>query len=182
MRTQLATEGLKTVDDLAEFDDESLKQITDNLRRPGGRIPDPNPGAANGAIIPTPSFVFGVKIPLRLKAAITNAKYYENVGRTPSAGNMCWNPVIKTFIKHWKALKARKDNADPEVPKISKTLSIMKCTEAFSDFAHQIVGSRTIPLPYVIRDTVIVPAAAPPLMVNQPYAEEFGSVEEELMA
>ena len=50
-RIQLATEGLANVEDLAEFDDESLKQITDNLRRPGGRIPDPNPGAAPGATI-----------------------------------------------------------------------------------------------------------------------------------
>ena len=170
----MATEGLETVDDLAEFDDESLKQITDNLRRPGGRIPDPNPGAATGATIPAPSFVFGVKSQLRLKSATTITKYYETVGRTPSAGNMRWNPVIKTFIKHWKSLKARKDNTDPEMPKISKTLSIMKWTESFSDFARQIVGSRTIPLSYVIRYTVIVPAAAPPLMVNQPYAEEFG--------
>jgi len=181
-RIQLATEGLANVEDLAEFDDESLKQITDNLRRPGGRIPDPNPGAAPGATIATPSFIFGAKSQLRLKAAITIARYYETVGRVPSAGNMRWNPVIKTFIEHWKALKARKETANPEVPKISKTLHIMKWTEAFSDFARRVVGTRTIPLSYVIRDEVTVPAAAPALMANQPYAEVFGSVEEELMA
>ena len=111
-REQLATEGLETVDDLAEFDYESLKQITDNLCRPGGRIPDPNHGAATGATIPTPSFVFGAKSQLRLKAAITITKYYETVSRTPSAGNMRWNPIINAFIEHWKALKSRKDNAD----------------------------------------------------------------------
>ena len=88
-RVKLATEGLKTVDDLDEFDDKSLKQITDNLRRPGGHIPDPNPGAAYGATIATPFFVFGAKIQLRLKAAITIVRYYETVGRSPSAGNMC---------------------------------------------------------------------------------------------
>ena len=154
MRAQLATEVLETVDDLAEFYDKSLKQITDTLRRPGGRIPDPNPGSATGATIPTPSFVFNAKSQLRLKAAIMIAKYYNTVGRTPSAGKF-WSPVIKTFIEYWKALKAHKNNTDPKVPKISKTLSIMKWTEALSDFARWIVGSRTIPFSYVIRDTMI---------------------------
>ena len=57
----------------------------------------------------------------------------------------------------------------------------MKLTEAFSDFSRRVIGTRTIPLSYVIRETIAVPAAAPPLMTNQPYAEAFGSVKEELI-
>ena len=57
----------------------------------------------------------------------------------------------------------------------------MKWTEAFSDFSRRVIGTRTIPLSYVIRETVAVPAAALPLMTNQPYAEVFGSVKEELI-
>ena len=57
----------------------------------------------------------------------------------------------------------------------------MKRTEAFSDFSRQVIGTWTIPLSYVIRETVPVPAAAPPLMTNQPYAEVFGLVKEELI-
>ena len=57
----------------------------------------------------------------------------------------------------------------------------MKWTKAFSNFARRVIGTRTIPLSYVIRETVAVPAAAPPLMTNQPYAEVFGSAEEELI-
>ena len=159
------------VADLAEFNGESLKHITDNLRRPGGRIPDPNPGAASGDTITTTSFVFGAKSQLRLKAEITISKYYETVGRNPSAANIRCNPLIKAFIKHWKAFKARRDAADPEVPKISKTLLIMKCTEAFSGFSRRVVGTRTILLLYVICEAVDVPAAAPPLMANQPYTD-----------
>ena len=37
---QLQSEGITTVQDLADFDKDSLVQIADNLRRPGGRIPD----------------------------------------------------------------------------------------------------------------------------------------------
>ena len=46
---QLAIEGMATVESLAGFDKETLSQLADNLRRPGGRIPDPNPAAAAGA-------------------------------------------------------------------------------------------------------------------------------------
>ena len=51
-RIAIAQEGLEDLADLVEFDGRSLKQITDNLRRPGGRVPDPDPNAAAGATIP----------------------------------------------------------------------------------------------------------------------------------
>ena len=54
---QLALEGIQTVDDLADFDKEALQQLADNLRRPRGRVPNPDPGAAAGSTIPTPAFV-----------------------------------------------------------------------------------------------------------------------------
>ena len=58
---QLQNEGISIVDDLNDFDKDTLQQVADNLRRPGGRIPDPTPGAAPGATIPTTPFVFGAK-------------------------------------------------------------------------------------------------------------------------
>ena len=167
-RIAIAQEGPEDLADLIEFDERSLKQITDNLRRPGGRVPDPDPNAAAGATIPPPAFVFGAKSQLQLKAAFDISCYYETTGRDLSAGNMQWNPLINTFTKHWKSLIAQKDATNPEVPKIWKILHIMKWTEAFSNFARRVIGTRTIPLSYVIRETVAVPAAAPPLMTNQP--------------
>ena len=68
-RLLISQEGLEDLDDLVEFDEKSLNQITENLRLPGGRVPDPDPNASVGATIPTPYFVFGAKIQLRLKAA-----------------------------------------------------------------------------------------------------------------
>ena len=47
---QLQQEGIMTVDDLVDFDKDTIEQISANLRRPAGRIPDPNPAAAPGAI------------------------------------------------------------------------------------------------------------------------------------
>jgi hypothetical protein len=51
---QLATNGIMSVIDLADFDKESLQQLADNLRSPG-RVSDPNPAAQPGATIATKS-------------------------------------------------------------------------------------------------------------------------------
>jgi hypothetical protein len=51
---QLATEGIMSVINLADFDKESLQQLADILRCPG-RVSDPNPAAQPGAIIATKS-------------------------------------------------------------------------------------------------------------------------------
>ena len=181
-RLQLIQEGISSVDDLAEFDNESLKQIAENLRRPTGRIDDPNPTAPAGATIPTPPFVFGAKSQIRLRVSAELVRYYQTVGQELSAANMQWNPIGKKFQQHWKALEDRKKDDTPDTPKITKSLPIIKWTEAFADHLSRVCGARTIPLSYVIRQHDIVPAAAPPLINREPYSEEHGSVEDELVA
>jgi hypothetical protein len=59
---------------------------------------------------------------------------------------------------------------------------VVKWTEAFSDFLNRVIGSRYIPLAYVVCSEAAVPAAAPPLHNNLPYSIVHGSVEAELMA
>ena len=85
---QLQTEGILAVADLSDFDEDTLSQISENLRRPGGRIPDPSPLAAVGATIPTPPFVFGAKSQMRLKVACDLVNYYNTTGRPLTATNI----------------------------------------------------------------------------------------------
>ena len=40
---QLQSEGITLVSDLADFNKDSLQQLADNLRHPGGRVLDPTP-------------------------------------------------------------------------------------------------------------------------------------------
>ena len=68
---------------------------------------------------------------------------------------------MTNFEIQWKALKERKDEDDPEVPKITKALPIIKWTEAFQDFLNRVNGARMIPLAYVIRIDSQVPGNAP---------------------
>ena len=178
---KLQEEGISRPDDLVDFDKNMIKQIADNLRRPAGRIPDPTPGAPAGATIPTPPFVFGAKSVMRLTAATKLVRYYEMVGHPLTPANMAWNTVMRNFNEQWKALEERKENENPDVPKITKALPVIKWTEAFTDYLSHAIGVRMIPLAYVIRPEADVPAAAPALAAGEPYSLEHGSVEQELV-
>ena len=179
---QIQREGIQMVADLADFEKQELQQLADNLRKPGGRIPDPNPNAAPGATIPTPAFIYGAKSQKRLTVACDLVRFYQTVGRDLTAANIQWNQVMSNFEIQWKALKDRKDEDDPDVPKITKALPIIKWTEAFQDFLHRVIGARMIPLAYVVRIDPQVPGPAPTLAPNQPHSTEHGSVEGELIA
>ena len=158
---QLQNEGILTVADLQDFDRETLSQIAGNLRRPGGRIPDPTHGAAAGATIPTPPFVFGAKSQMRLRVACDLIRYYNTTSRPLTAANIQWDPVMSRFKELWKALNDRRKADDPDTPRISKALPIIRWTEAFLDHLHRCIGVRLIPLAYVTRQDPIVPADVP---------------------
>ena len=162
---QLVNEGISAVADLSEFDKESIKAIAYNLRWPLAGNP----------------FVFGAKSQRRLIIVCDLVRYYEKVGRTLSAANVQWS-VMKNFDTQWKALKLKKDKDEPETPKITKGLNVMKWGESFRDYLHRCVGVRMVPLVYVIREEADVPAECPPNATGQPHSDSAGSVEEELVS
>ena len=106
---QIQQEGIQTIADLADFEKQELQQLADNLRKPGGRIPDPNPNAAPGATIPMPAFTYGAKSQKRLTVACDLVRFYQTVGRDLTAANIQWNQVMSNFEIQWKALKDRND-------------------------------------------------------------------------
>jgi hypothetical protein len=85
---QIQTEGITNVQDVADFDRESLQQLADNLRKPGGRISDPNPNAAPGSYYPNP----GLRpwCHKRLFVATDLIKYCDATGRDYTAANLQW--------------------------------------------------------------------------------------------
>ena len=175
----LMAEGIATVDDLEEFQDEDIKAVQDNLRKPAGTVPDPsNPGQRMGA----PSYVLGAKSVKRLKIAAAAVRYYQTIGRETSAANMHFTNVLKNFGEQWEAIKQKEEDDEPDVPKITRTLPIVRWTESFEDFLHQIIGSRHISLAYLVRETVEAATPAPPLLNNRSYSHEHGSVMGELIA
>jgi hypothetical protein len=124
----MAGEGIVSVEDLGDFDNVSVKRMADNLRRG------------------TPKHVFGARSQKRLLVLCDLVRFYQTINRDLTAANIRWNHVAKNFEEQWKVLKDRKDADGPEVPKISKTLPVMKWTKSFPDFLRQVIGDRTIPV------------------------------------
>ena len=105
---QIQLEGIQSVAELADFEKDSLQQFADNLRKPGGRIADPDPNAPAGATIPTPAFTYGDKSQKRLTVACDLIIYYQTVGRDLTAANIQWNQVMSNFeIQGKHSMKGR---------------------------------------------------------------------------
>ena len=79
----------------------------------------------------------------------------------------------------WKALKERKKEGVAETPNTSKTLAIIKWSEAFADFLRSAIGARTSLLSRATRDDDIPGGTLLLLALNPPYSEEHGLVEAE---
>ena len=179
---QLANEGINTMDDLIDFDKTTLKLMADNMKNPGSRIPNPDPNAAPGTTIPHPPFTFGAKSEKCLLTACKLVCFYQRIGRSLTAANIQWSPIIVNFIEQWKALKDRKENGPLETPKILKALPTMKWMEAFNDFLHWTDSIRTIPLAYVLYEDEMALAGCPHLTPGKPLSEECGSIKNDLIA
>ena len=123
---QLSHEGITLVDDLVEFDKASIQQIVSSLRKPGGRIADPTPGAPAGSTIPQPPYRFGAKSQSRMEVACDLLRFYETIGRPVTAANLKWSTVMLKFGLLWKSLTAHCVAVDPATPLITKELPIMK--------------------------------------------------------
>jgi hypothetical protein len=115
---QLSNEGINTIDDLLEFDKDSIEQIAQNMRRPPAGLPP---------------FTFSAKSQKRLIVACDLVRYYEAVNRPLTAAGMRWIKVVKNFEIQWKALKAKKAEDDPGTRKITKGFNVMKWSESFRD-------------------------------------------------
>ena len=85
--SHIVNEGISKVTNIPPFDKDTLQEITENIRRPEGRVPDPN----YIALVPLPvlplplttiltrSFVFGVKYQKRFLIAFIWSDYMRQL-------------------------------------------------------------------------------------------------------
>ena len=173
----LSREGIDQLEDLVDFDDNAIKMVAENMRKPVGDMEDPD-NPVDRILIP-PKHI-GAKTVLRLQAAAKLFTFYEDIGRDLTVANVTWK-VIKAFKIENDALERRaKDDDEPDVPKISKSLPILKWTVSFEDFLHRVLGVRHIPLAHVIRSQV-TPGAIGVQQADKPFSEATESVEAKLI-
>ena len=177
-RNQLVIEGIASLEDLVEFEEDEFRQFVKNLRNPPEIHDQNNPGQ----LIRVAPFVLNAKSLKRLKVAADAARYYNAIGRELTPGNMNWTNVLVKFELQWKSIIEKKKASPPSVPKIIRTLRVTKWSESFINFLNRIIGVRYAPLSYAIRRAADRVEPPPALGRHQPYCDEYGSVEGELIA
>lgn len=171
-RVQLATEGIEFPADLDDFDEDALEKIFYNLARPGKSV------GANGRLVETQPYQVTGKSKMRLLGAMKLVKFYKAIDRVIDPAGMEW-PVIKNFLEQHDALKTSKTKSseDASIPKISKVLPVHNWIQTTTNYVNRILGARTSGLGYVLREATAVATPAPARAVNEPYSEEYGSID-----
>jgi hypothetical protein len=105
--------------------------------------------------------------------------YYAMVGRTLEPVDMQW-PVIKNFVEQWKALMEKKKADIGTPPKLTKDKQVYKWLEQMGQFLATYIGVRNAPFTYLTRPDVLPPAVHGPHVPDQPYSEEYVSIEQEM--
>ena len=123
---QLVIEEVNAVNDLEDFVKDILDQVSKNLRGGG--------------------FQVSVKSEMSLLHAADAVWHHLDAGQLTAGAKMWRDSIIKNFAVKLKALLDRKKEDDPEVPKITKTLTVAKWTEMFSDDLARCFGADNAPL------------------------------------
>ena len=173
-RIAIQEEGLSVLVDLLEFDESGIKTLCASVRKPGGMIVDPND--PNRQIV-DPGYHIPAICEKRLKWAAYGARIYQMVGREINYDSL--NRLrLKAFERHSILMT---DHEDPEkLPVVSKTFGIVKAMDLVPGHLRDRLGSRNIPLSYIIRDEVTPPALRP-LKLDDCVGEEYSSLAEELV-
>ena len=171
---KLKEEGIVKPQDLVHFNEKTLKQVAENLRK----AHTSNGGSTTEGQDQGP-YIFSAMSLKKMAETAELLRFYKTVGRELNAESIQYETVTENFTEQWESLKERKEAKEAEVPKISKSLPVLKWTEAFNDFLNRTIGVRTIPLSYITRDKVI-PDGLPNRMENKPHSVD-GSVTDDLI-
>ena len=164
----IIAEGLDDLADLYELsEDDGIKTLCANVRKPSGTIPDPNweepdPNPRN-ATAPMIARI-GNSIPAiceqRLTLAAYGAKLYHTVGRQVTSATLS-----RSRLRELKNHKTMVDNHnEPEsLPEISKSYTIMKFLDQFPTYLREMLGVSKVALSYVVRDDPDPPMPIAPL-------------------
>ena len=168
-------EGFGSMDALLDLNDNALKILAANARKPTGEA-DP---ANENAIIPRQPFVFPASAHQKLSVAHQMAHYYKLVSRIMTPDTMTW-PIMQLFKENWEILQEMKEMENTPGPKITKdTINLRSLEEQFLAWCNQNVGSLGAKFAYVIRTNAIPEGMTPPASPGMPYSNEYQSLEEE---
>ena len=180
-------EGLSDLEDLYELaDDNGVKTLCANVRKPAGTIaqpgwiaPNPNPNNVQAPRIPRPGQTIPAMCEQRLALAAYAAKIYNSLGREVNATALSRRQLM-SFKSHKDMVE---NHNEPEsLPDISKTFTVMKFLDQLPTHLREMLGVANIPLAYIIRETLTPPNPLPALITDRPWSNGKTSIMDELIA
>ena len=166
-------QNIDSLDELELLTEDEIESLCKALRRPGGTIANPdaaNPGAP--AVIPNPGINVSLRAETNLKLAGWFLKHRTRVSRPKTAALITLQRVRE--LKEYK-----NQESTWECPSEAPTINYNdwpKTMESILEYLRACPGTTKIPLAYVVRDTVEVPADA-----DDP-AGEYDTVQDEMIA
>ena len=95
-RIRFKSERINTPKDLIDLDEDSISEISDNLRIPGGRVTSLTPGSISRHYS-NASFHLWSEVSDKLIVACHLVSFYEAVGTYAVSVNIFWGAIIKNF-------------------------------------------------------------------------------------
>jgi hypothetical protein len=157
-------QGIDTIEEVRFLTDEEAEGLCRVVRKPGGTIPNPNAGAAGQpAEIPNPGNAVSKRAENNLKLACFLLRHRTRISRPIDAAG-----VTLALVRAMRDLKqVEDDHEDPHPPdNLINEKDWPKTIDGLQEYLRSCLGVTKIPLAYVIRDTMIPPAAAVDVATN----------------
>ena len=166
-----------TVTNLPDLDKDALQAVAANARRPTGEVDAAHPAV----IIPRQPFAFSAIALQRLQTAHHMALHCIKVNRTMTA-EMLQQDRMRVFKEEFEVLEEYREKDNTQGPKLMRdALSIRFWHENVMIWTESNVGCKGAHYNYLTRTNPIPEGDIPLLGPGVPYAEEYGSLKQELV-
>jgi hypothetical protein len=154
LRAAIRNQGILTFSDFIGMEEDDIKSITSNIRKPGGTLPRPVRNDPN-AVIPNPGISVGHVITRRLEMVRYYINHCDRIQRLPVVANDMTLQRLTGVFLHFKN---EKDPTDVEMPgKILKIEDIRTNIENLDSYLMNALGETFLPLAYLVREQVELP-------------------------
>ena len=148
-------QGLDTLSEFAILKDDEVEHLCKVTRRPGGTVANPQAAVAGQPpTIPNPGIAVSLRAENNLKLMCYFLRYKQRTSRVLAAAEITLDNV--------RAYHAHKDwedeHEDTEAPEINPR-NWPRTIDAIKNWLRGCLGVSKIPLAYVIRDDMTVPAS-----------------------
>ena len=168
--TAAGGQGLGTLDEFRFLKDDDVEALCKTLQSPGDTIANPDAAVAGQpARVRNPGFLVSLRAEQNLKLMCYFIRFKHQTSRVIAPADIDLNSV-RALRDHreWE-----KDHSDVEPPEINAR-NWPATIEAIEEYLRGCLGSSGIPLSYIIREDVDIPAADPP--------NGYPSLQDELVA